>query len=160
MERFGRGVNHSGTFNGNVISMAATVAAVTELTRDDNAAYKRIDKSGTMLMDGLREIAERHDLPLVIQGFPAAFFVGFSEDGPFSDATQFADQVDRDLYERFALAMLERGVRVLERGLWYVSAVHDDAHVERTLEAARRSPLYLADRIIVAQGVATTWRRP
>ena len=57
MERFGSGVNHSGTFNGNIISSAATVAALHELTRDDNAAYKRIEHSGSALMTGLREIA-------------------------------------------------------------------------------------------------------
>lgn len=136
MERFGNGVNHSGTFNGNVISMAATVAAITELTRDDNAAYKRIEATGTVLMDGLREIGERHGLPLVIQGYPAAFFVGFSSEGSFSNAAEFTARVDRERYERFALAMLERGVRVLERGLWYVSAAHDADHVARTLEAA------------------------
>ncbi len=139
MERFGNGVNHSGTFNGNVISMAATVAAITELTRDDNAAYKRIEANGSALMDGLREIAEQLGLPLVIQGYPAAFFVGFSDAGMFSDAAQFAVQVDRQRYERFALAMLERGVRVLERGLWYVSAAHDGDHITRTLKAAEEA---------------------
>lgn len=139
MQRFGKGVNHSGTFNGNIISSAATIATLNELTRDDNAAYKRIEKTGTMLMDGLREIASTLDLPLNIQGYPAAFHSSFSESGSFSDASEFAGQVDQKRYERFALGMLQRGIRVLERGLWYVSAVHDDHHVERTLEAAAAS---------------------
>lgn len=139
MERFGNGVNHSGTFNSNVISMAATLATLTELTRDDNAAYKRIEATGTALMEGLGEIVERLGLPVIIQGYPAAFFVGFSESGSFNDAATFADAVDGERYERFALAMLRRGVRVLERGLWYVSTVHDESHVERTLEAAEAS---------------------
>ncbi|MEZ4521861.1 MAG: aspartate aminotransferase family protein [Thermomicrobiales bacterium] len=136
MERFGKGVNHSGTFNSNILSMAATVATLTELTRDDNAAYKRIEARGKRLMDGIKDIGERLGLSLVIQGYPAAFFVGFSDSGPFTDAASFAGQVDRERYERFAVAMLGRGVRVLERGLWYVSAVHDDSHIDRTLEAA------------------------
>jgi len=33
--------------------------------------------------------------------------------------------------------MLQRGVRVIPGGRWYVSAAHTDAHVARTLEAAR-----------------------
>ncbi len=136
MERFGKGVNHSGTFNSNVISMAATVATLQELTRDDNAAYKRIERTGRALMEGLGEIAERLGLPLIIQGYPPVFFAGFSETNSISNASEFANEVDRDRYGAFALAMLERGVRVLERGLWYVSAAHDESHVERTLEAA------------------------
>ena len=144
MERFGNGVNHSGTFNSNVISMAATLAALTELTRDDNAAYKRIEATGTTLMRGLSEIGERLGLPLVIQGYPAAFFVGFSDGGPITNASDFADQVDTARYERFALALQSHGVRVLERGLWYVSAVHNEEHVESSLaasEAAMRAVL-------------------
>ena len=139
MEKFGKGVNHSGTFNGNIISSAATVAALHELTRDDNAAYKRIEESGTALMTGLRDIAGRLGIPLVVQGYPAAFYAGFSETGSFSDASDILNHVDSERYERFVLAMLKRGVRVLERGLWYVSAVHDDDHVARTLEAAEAS---------------------
>ncbi|HLT20328.1 MAG TPA: aminotransferase class III-fold pyridoxal phosphate-dependent enzyme [Thermomicrobiales bacterium] len=136
MERLGQSVNHSGTFNSNVISMAATVATLRELTRDDNAAYRKIERAGTALMDGLREIGARLGIPLLIQGFPPAFYLGFTEAESFENAADYAARADVERYGRFAVAMLERGVRVLERGLWYVSAAHDDEHVARTLEAA------------------------
>ena len=41
---------------------------------------------------------------------------------------------DQKRYERFAVGLLERGVRLLERGIWYGSTAHTDTHVEKTLE--------------------------
>jgi glutamate-1-semialdehyde 2,1-aminomutase len=38
---------------------------------------------------------------------------------------------------KFAHALLKRGVRVLERGAWFVSFEHDDAVIDTTLEAVR-----------------------
>ena len=139
MDRFSADVNHSGTFNGNVVSMAATLATLNELTRDDNAAYRRIEAAGTALMNGLREIGNNLGLPLIVQGFPAAFYAGFTDGVDIRDAESFQRHADPAPYERFALAMLQRGVRVFERGLWYVSAAHDASHVDQTLEAAAAS---------------------
>ena len=35
---------------------------------------------------------------------------------------------------RLTTAMLSHGVRALERGAWFLSSVHDDAVIDRTLE--------------------------
>jgi glutamate-1-semialdehyde 2,1-aminomutase len=32
--------------------------------------------------------------------------------------------------------MLQRGVRLIERGVWYLSAAHTEEHLEKTLQAA------------------------
>jgi glutamate-1-semialdehyde 2,1-aminomutase len=119
--------------------MAATVATLTELTRDDGAAYQRIEATGSALMHGLREIAARLGIPMLVQGYPAAFMLAFTEQPALHDADSFERLTDRPRYPAFALAMLDHGVRVLERGLWYVSAAHDEQHVARTLEAAEAS---------------------
>ena len=39
--------------------------------------------------------------------------------------------------DHHAHALLRRGVRVLERGAWFISSVHDDAVIDATLAAAR-----------------------
>ena len=39
------------------------------------------------------------------------------------------------LYSDFALGLLDNGVLVLPDGRWYVSAVHTDEDIDRTLEA-------------------------
>jgi glutamate-1-semialdehyde 2,1-aminomutase len=48
---------------------------------------------------------------------------------------------DKDSYRRFCLGMLSRGVRLIERGLWYVSLAHDDADIDYALAAARQTLL-------------------
>lgn len=135
MERLTRDVNHSGTFNGNVISMAAAAAALAELERDDGAAYRHMESLGADLMAGARAIARRLDLPLLVQGLPAAFHLAFTELPAIRDYRDYALHCDRERYARLKVALLRRGVRVLDRGIWYLSAAHTPAQVERTLEA-------------------------
>ena len=136
MDRFAHGINHSGTFNSNVISMAASVAAIAELEKDDGAVYRHIERLGTQLMTGLAEIGSRRDLPLHVQGLPCAFHVSFCNEPPIRDYRDFATKTDQARYADFTLAMLERGVRLIGRGIWYVSAAHTEEQVERTLQIA------------------------
>src|SRR6185503_18111872 len=53
-----RGVMHGGTYNGNVQSMAAAIAALDELERDDGAVYRDLERCGTRLMQGLAALAD------------------------------------------------------------------------------------------------------
>ena len=78
MERFAQDVNHSGTFNSNVISMAASAAAIAELERDNGAIYRRLERTGTALIDGIRAIARKRRINLHVQGKPAAFHLAFT----------------------------------------------------------------------------------
>jgi glutamate-1-semialdehyde 2,1-aminomutase len=139
MIRFAQGVNHSGTFNSNVISMAASVAAIAELERDNGAIYRHIDKLGTQLMSGLAELGRRLEVPLHVQGLPCAFHVSFTENPPLRDYRDWVTKTDKERYNTFTLSMLESGIRLIGRGIWYVSAAHTEAHVAKTLEAAERS---------------------
>ena len=136
MDHFAQGVNHSGTFNSNVISMAASVAAIAELEKDDGAVHRHIERLGTRLMTGLTEISRRHEVPLHVQGLPCAFHVSFCEDPPLRDYRDYATKTDPARYAEFTLAMLERGVRLIGRGIWYVSAAHTEEQIERTLQIA------------------------
>lgn len=135
MQRFAEDVNHSGTFNSNVISMAATAATLAELQRNDGAIYRHIQSVGGALMNGIREIAHRRDVPLHVQGLPCAFHLSFNENPPIRDYRDYAQHADKSRYEKFTVALLERGVRAIGRGIWYVSAAHQESHVERALEA-------------------------
>lgn len=139
MARLAQDVNHSGTFNSNVISMAASVAAIAELERDNGAVYRHITRLGTQLMQGLQEIGLRQAVPLHIQGLPCAFHASFCEEPPIRDYRDYAGKCDKERYNAFTYAMLKRGIRLIGRGLWYVSAAHTDAQVERTLQAADES---------------------
>lgn len=133
MELFASGgVVHGGTYNAHPATMAATVATLQELSRQD--AYRKIDVQGERLMTGLKEILARHQVVANVQGFPGAFHVGFGAREQIRDFRGILE-VDRQKYVRFAVALLERGVRVLERGVWFLSAAHDQRVVDDTLLA-------------------------
>ncbi|NJN19460.1 MAG: aspartate aminotransferase family protein [Oscillochloris sp.] len=134
MERFAQDVNHSGTFNGNVISMAAAAAALAELERDDGALYRHMEQLGTTLIDGIRSLAQRHDLPILVQGFPTAFHLSFTELAALHEYRDYALHCDKERYARLKVALLKRGVRVLDRGVWYISAAHTADQIAQTLD--------------------------
>lgn len=131
MERFGTGeVNHSGTFNASVMACAATVATIS-LIRDD-PPYDRITRLGERLMKGLGDLAADFDLPLNVQGLPMSFHAGFGA-GPVSSYREFA-RLDSNRYAAFARVLIDHGVWVAGRGIWYLSAAHDDLDIDETLE--------------------------
>lgn len=135
MIRFTEDVAHGGTFNSNVISMAATAATIVELERDDGVAFRSMEEVGQSLMEGIREIATRLKVPVLVQGLPMAFHVAFTELPAIRDYRDYVLHCDKERYSRFVVAMLERGVRLIGRGIWYLSTAHAEEHVARTLEA-------------------------
>ena len=144
MLRFMQDVYHSGTFNSNVVSMAAAAATITELARNDGAVYDHMNEVGQALMDGIREIAMRLSIPLLVQGFPMAFHVAFTELSSINNYQDYAQHCDEARYHRFVVAMLKRGIRLIERGIWYISAVHTLNHVDKTLAAVEAALLDVA----------------
>ena len=53
----------------------------------------------------------------------------------WSDLQRF----DRKRYVEFTTALVKHGVRALERGAWFLSTEHDDAIIDQTIEAVRRT---------------------
>jgi len=132
MERFGiDGVVHGGTYNGHPVVMAALVATLDALASGE--VHARIEARGRRLMDGIAGILRDHQIPSTVQGYPGIFHVALGSSEPIGG---YRDSLGRDKagYVRLAAAMVERGVRPLERGAWFLSDAHDDAVVDRTLE--------------------------
>ena len=123
-------VNHSGTYNANVMVTAAAVATIRELQRLD---YQHIHQLGETLMQGLRKLAADFALPVLIQGYGPAFHLAFTERESIVDYRYSLD-VDGLRKSKFVGAMLDRGIRLLDRGLWYLSAAHTEADIQLTLE--------------------------
>lgn len=130
MSRFGTGeVNHSGTFNSSVMATAAVTATLTSLLEDP--PYDRIAEHGNALMAGLREVAAEHDVPLRVAGLPQAFHVSFGD----AEVTDYRSlqQLDLARYETLASALVEHGIWVTGRGVWYVSASHGQRELDTAL---------------------------
>jgi glutamate-1-semialdehyde 2,1-aminomutase len=134
MKLFGtREVNHSGTFNANVMTAAATLATL-EVLRDE-PPYERIELIGSGLMNGLRELAADASVPLRVEGFPAAFHVSFGDGEEVIDLRSL-ERLDAKRYRVLAGRLIDAGVWVAARGIWYVSAAHGEPELEATLERA------------------------
>lgn len=127
-------VVHAGTYNSNGLVCAAALATLRELSRDNGAVYERMRSLGTRLMDGIQAIAERNGIPLRIQGF-GTFFGTVFIDRPITTFRESFSQ-DEGWYPRFRKELFARGVQIFptDKGLWYLSAAHSDADIDRALE--------------------------
>lgn len=131
MERFGTGeVNHSGTFNASVMACAAVIASIDHLANDP--PYARLEEIGTRLKAGLVDLAEEHGITLNVQGLPMAFHAGVGQ-GPLTSYDDYSN-LDSASYDRLVLNLIEHGVWLAGRGIWYLSTAHDEADVTVTLE--------------------------
>ena len=124
-------VMHGGTYNSQSVSMAATVATLKALQSEK--PHQAIAKTGSALMDGLREIFTKHNLVFEIVGYPSVFNVRFDLQGPTDYRS--AMKANRAMYLDFAFELLQRGVRILPRGTWFVSSAHTDSDITQTLVA-------------------------
>jgi glutamate-1-semialdehyde 2,1-aminomutase len=134
MQLFGGGrVNHSGTYNANLVSISAALATLRELSADGQAAYKRINTLGQTLMDGMSASARRCGVNLQVSGLPSAFHTCFASH-PVHDYASYW-RADHKRLNLFLAALLEYGVRPTGRGTWFVSAAHTDGDIASTLDA-------------------------
>lgn len=122
-------VMHGGTYNSQSVSMAATVATLKALQSEK--PHQAIAQTGKALMDGLREIFTKHNLVFEIVGYPSVFNVRFDLQGPTDYRS--AMKANRTMYLDFAFELLQRGVRILPRGTWFVSSAHTDSDITQTL---------------------------
>ena len=134
------GVLHGGTFNAQPVTMAAMVATQAALTPE---GYESTSKRGVRLRDGICDILKSAGVKAQVTGFELMFHVGLGLDAP---AKNYRDllKTDKALYVKFAHALLKRGVRVLERGAWFVSFAHDDAVIDATLAAVKEAAKEIA----------------
>jgi glutamate-1-semialdehyde 2,1-aminomutase len=125
------GVNHSGTYNANILVVEASIACLELLTAENGACYRRLFELGNRLRAGIERIAGDAGVGIQTQGPGPMFHVAFA-DAPLTDYRS-ATRQDTPRYHRFTASLMERGVRVLERGLWYVSTSHTNADIDETL---------------------------
>jgi len=129
-------VNHSGTYNSNMIAVSAAIATLDALSKDGGAVYAKIAATGQALMDGIRGTAKRVGAGLIVQGYPSVFNTCFGN-GQMINSLEEYRRCDVPRQQRFLNALLEHGVRPTARGTWFVSAAHSDVDVQNTLAAVQ-----------------------
>lgn len=128
----GRGeVNHSGTYNTGTSSLAAGVATLGFLIDED--PYRSMESVTSRLVEGLRAVGADRGLAVDFIG-GTLFQTRFGSAAPCTSRMDFVERSDAARLREFVEALQHAGVRPTGRGLWFVSAAHDDAIVDRTLE--------------------------
>ncbi|WP_419921152.1 aspartate aminotransferase family protein [Candidatus Poriferisodalis sp.] len=135
----GRGeVNHSGTYNTGVSSVAAGVATLRVLI--DSDPYPEMDRLTCRLVDGLRQLDHELSVGLAVDHIGGSLCqTRFGKPGAVASRADFAANSDNELLACFLASLQDHGVRPTSRGLWFVSAAHDDALIDKTLAAARHA---------------------
>jgi glutamate-1-semialdehyde 2,1-aminomutase len=98
---------HSGTYNGHPVSVAAGLAAVTAYRQP--GFYEHIYAVAGRLLDGLQELFRRHGITARVQGLGARFGIYFGLSG---EVSSYRDAVrhHRDQMLRFVAAAIRHGV--------------------------------------------------
>jgi glutamate-1-semialdehyde 2,1-aminomutase len=127
-------VIHAGTMNAGNPTVAAALATIRVLEQE--APYERMYALGRRLMDGLRIAAEDAGQRMLVQGPGPMFITAFTGLEAFHDHRDTFTG-DRTRLGRFISGMHDRKVRVIGRGLWYISAAHTDADITHAIGVAR-----------------------
>lgn len=132
MSIIGHGVSQGGTYTNNKPGIAGAWATLKIMQREP--VFETLEKRGTRLMNGLKEIFDENGIQAVINGYPAMFTFALGAD-KLTCQREWA-QTDRDRYLRMAEAAMERGVMpdYDPREPWFLCYSHTEADIDRTLE--------------------------
>jgi glutamate-1-semialdehyde 2,1-aminomutase len=137
MERFKPtgNVDYGGTFNGNPISMAATLATIRELEEGD--VCQRLFNLGENLRNQLNEIVAELELKAQAVGFGSVFQVLFTE----KKIRDYRDTLtsNTELFKKFQTEMMSKGLFILPHAnkRCHLSAAHTNDDVRYTIENVR-----------------------
>ncbi len=139
--------SHSGTYNANVVQCAAVSATMDILA--EPGLYERQRALGDRLAEGLRKLAADAGIPASVEGIGTVFQLWFSRHKikNWRDAAAYADE---KRFTRWYQEMLLRGVlfHPLQFENLFVSLVHTDEDIDRTLTAAAEALDVLAGEAV------------
>jgi glutamate-1-semialdehyde 2,1-aminomutase len=130
----GSKVIHAGTMNSGNPSIAAALATIEVLEKE--TVHDRLFKFGQKLMEGIRAAAKETGQNVLVQGIGPMFHVGFTEAKKVKDLRD-CFTYDKAKYADFSFRMQEKGIRLIGRGLWYISGAHTEAEIDQCITAVR-----------------------
>lgn len=126
-------VYQAGTLSGNPIAMTAGLTTLKLLA--ERGFHDKLHRKTKLLVDGISEAAEHHNIPLTTNYVCGMFGLFFTEE---EKVTQFSQVTacNQEHFNRFFHSMLENGVYFApspyEAG--FISAAHTDEDIQKTID--------------------------
>lgn len=129
-------VYQAGTLSGNPIAMTAGLTTLKQLTQP--GFYSSLKNTTQALATGLLDIAKRTNTPLQVNHVPGMVSLFFS-DNPIRNLDDVKAS-NTEKFNAFFHGMLNKGVYLPPSAYetWFVSALHTDAEIQKTLEAVEQ----------------------
>lgn len=129
----------AGTYNGHPVNVAAAIATLEILKRDDGAVYKGIDLLAARLQSGLEQLFREAGSPATVVRNASALCYYFMDHAPV-DWHDVLNHHDFERDRQFRLGLISGGMYLFPMPCKQisVSAAHTESDIDQTLEAARR----------------------
>lgn len=126
-------VIHAGTMNSGNPTIAASLATVEILEYED--PYERMFGLGKKLKEGLQDAAKKAGQNLLVQGLGPVVHSGFTD---ASSIQEYRDTFSYDKIKlgKFIAGLHNKGIRVIGRGLWYISSAHTEKEIDHAIDIA------------------------
>ena len=132
----------TGTFSSNPVCTGVAGAIIDELEKP--GVYERLEQVGNSLMAGLRDAIAHTGIQACVTGVPSVFEIWFTKEEPYDHRSAKASDFYKNI--RFSDLLLQQGIlKAAEK--FFVSAVHSDADIERTIEAFQIALAQLAKEV-------------
>ena len=143
MDLVKHGAAQQGTFNGNPLSVAAGLAALTEVLTPD--AYDHLGKLGTMLAEGCNRVIEETGVPAHTVDLGAKGCVSYRKE-PLANYRDFLE-TNADLYYASYPYMVNRGIFMTpgDEEQWTLSVQHTEEDIQHYVDAFGEFCQELAD---------------
>jgi glutamate-1-semialdehyde 2,1-aminomutase len=133
MDQINQGAAHQGTYNGNPLSVAASLATLTKVLTPD--AYEHFERIGARLAGGLDKAIAEHDIPAHTIDLGCKGCVSYRSE-PLTNYRDFLE-TNTALYEASYPWMVNRGVFMTpgDEEQWTLSVAHGDEQIDRYVDA-------------------------
>jgi glutamate-1-semialdehyde 2,1-aminomutase len=134
---------HAGTLNANPLCLAASKWCLDQILSLGERHPAGIIAVGRSFMTGLRRLADQHGIPLRPQGpglvWHNVLLKPGASEGPIRDYRDYVQRHDAARWAGLRRCLLESGVRIIERGLAFISLVHTAAEIAEALARVDRA---------------------
>ncbi|MEU0265061.1 aspartate aminotransferase family protein [Nocardioides sp. NPDC006303] len=127
-------VTHGGTYNGLPFAVAAAIANLDYLSENAQVLYPRLEARGAQLADGLRRVADKHGIPVVVNQIGSVLQAFWEPQMPVENYADAAESKAGPIAAINELVLAE-GVHAAPRGIKFLSTEHTVEDLERVISA-------------------------